>query len=89
MIEYLRIARTLEPPTFTVLDPGENPDCAILESVRRDIEGSGICEAGGCGEGGGRWEEFHFRPNENSSEYLNAITAAERVLNAQQSRQQR
>jgi len=67
---------------FTILDPGTNPDCVALESVRQDIEQAGLCQLGGCGEGRGRWEgNGPPRLDRNSPEFQEIENQIEAVLN--------
>jgi hypothetical protein len=51
LIEYLRLTRQMSPAPVTVLDPGADPDCNALESVRNDIDAAVQCQRGGCAEG--------------------------------------
>lgn len=55
--QYLRIAGTMSPTPFVILDPGPQPDCDLVDLVRTDLQQSGICRAGGCGEGHGQWAD--------------------------------
>jgi len=57
LLDYLSISQAMNPLPFTILDPGARPDCALVEALRRDIERSGICKVGGCGEAYGRWPD--------------------------------
>lgn len=87
LVEYLHLVRTMRPAIFTILDPGAEPDCAALESVRREIEGTGVCQIGGCGEGTGDWEpNAPLEIDRNSAEAQRIENEIDAALNRPQGR---
>jgi hypothetical protein len=52
---YLARLRTMDPLPLTVIEPAPTVDCALLESVRDDLEAALPCALGACGEGIGPW----------------------------------
>jgi biopolymer transport protein ExbD len=55
--KYLSAIATVQPRAFVILDPDPRADCRSVEAVREDMDRSGYCSPGLCGEGHGAWGE--------------------------------
>jgi|GEM_PF-5840942 len=53
--QYLEISKTMSPTPFTILEAEPDADCPPVHAIRAEIERSGLCRAGGCGESIGPW----------------------------------
>ncbi|HVQ08910.1 MAG TPA: hypothetical protein VMS43_10810 [Allosphingosinicella sp.] len=60
--QYLDVVATIEPLPLTIVVPGDDVDCALLETVRDEIEAALPCAARVCGDGAGAWREEDLLP---------------------------
>jgi hypothetical protein len=60
--QYLGIVATMNPLPLTILVPGNDADCALLEAVRDEIDAALPCADRVCGEGAGAWTEQDLQP---------------------------
>jgi hypothetical protein len=55
--QHMTAVISQQPRAFVILDPDPRAGCAAVEAAREDMDRSGSCSPGGCGEGHGDWNE--------------------------------
>lgn len=53
LTSYFKKVRNINPSPFTILSPHPEADCAIINSIRNEMNETLGCKNGGCGEGVG------------------------------------